>query len=102
MPSGGMAFPAVRDACGIGRVSGHQLESIDMPDERSSLSGLTADEAKTFHGLFMTGFIVFTVIAIIAHFLVWQWRPWLPGPEGYAAVVDGVKVAVSQFTSFVA
>ena len=26
----------------------------------------------------------FTVIAIIAHFLVWLWRPWLPGPKGYA------------------
>ena len=73
-----------------------------MSDERSSLSGLSADEAKNFHSLFMTGFIVFTVIAIIAHFLVWQWRPWFPGPEGYAAVTDGVKVAVAHLTSFVA
>ena len=46
-------------------------------DNKSSLSGLNASEAKEFHGLFMTGFIGFTVIAIIAHFLVWQWRPWL-------------------------
>ncbi len=73
-----------------------------MSDEKSSLSGLSADEAKNFHSLFMTGFIVFTVIAIIAHFLVWQWRPWFPGPEGYAAVTDGVKVAVAHLTSFVA
>lgn len=46
-------------------------------DKRGSLSGLTEHEAKEFHGLFVTSFIGFTVIAIIAHFLVWQWRPWL-------------------------
>ena len=48
-----------------------------MADEkRASLSGLTESEAKSFHGLFVTSFVMFTVIAIIAHFLVWQWRPW--------------------------
>ena len=31
--------------------------------------------------MFVTSFIVFTVIAIIAHILVWMWRPWIPGPE---------------------
>ena len=46
-------------------------------DKRSSLSGLNANEAREFHGAFVTGFIVFTVIALIAHFLVWQWRPWI-------------------------
>jgi light-harvesting complex 1 beta chain len=46
-------------------------------DRQGSLSGLTESEAKAFHGIFVTSFIVFTVIAIVAHFLVWQWRPWL-------------------------
>jgi light-harvesting complex 1 beta chain len=46
-------------------------------DRRSSLSGLTEHEAREFHGLFMTGFIGFTVIAIVAHVLAWAWRPWL-------------------------
>lgn len=45
-------------------------------DKRSSLSGLTESEAKEFHGMFVTSFIIFTGIAIVAHFLVWQWRPW--------------------------
>jgi light-harvesting complex 1 beta chain len=58
-------------------------------DEGKSLSGLTDREAQEFHRLFVMSFIIFTVIAIIAHFLVWQWRPWLPGPEGYAALTDG-------------
>ena len=49
-----------------------------MASERSgSLSGLTETEAKEFHGIFVTSFIIFTVIAIVAHFLDWQWRHWL-------------------------
>ena len=73
-----------------------------MPVERSgSLSGLTEQEAKEFHSLFVASFIGFTVVAIIAHFLVWQWRPWLPGPRGYAEL-DGINHAVSTLISFVA
>ncbi len=69
-------------------------------DNRSgTVSGLTAQEAKEFHGLFMTSFILFTVIAIIAHFLVWQWRPWFPGPTGYASLMDGVNYALSYLPS---
>ena len=50
-----------------------------------SSSGLSEAEAKEFHGVFVTSFIAFTVIAIIAHFLAWQWRPWLPAATGYSA-----------------
>ncbi|MGJ0503414.1 MAG: light-harvesting antenna LH1, beta subunit [Methylocystis sp.] len=57
--------------------------------ERSSLSGLTEAEAIEFHSLFVKSFLIFTFIAIIAHVLVWFWRPWLPGPKGYA-LLDGV------------
>lgn len=56
----------------------------------TSLSGLTESEAKEFHGIFMTSFILFTVIAIVAHILAWMWRPWLPGAKGYA-MLDGVQ-----------
>jgi light-harvesting complex 1 beta chain len=65
-----------------------------LEDRRGgSLSGLTEQEAKEFHSIFMTSFIMFTVIAIVAHILVWMWRPWLPGPNGYASL-DGVSDAV--------
>jgi light-harvesting complex 1 beta chain len=47
-----------------------------MEHNRSSLSGLTADEAKEFHSVFMTSFIGFTVVAIIAHVLAFMWKPW--------------------------
>jgi light-harvesting complex 1 beta chain len=62
-----------------------------------SMSGLTEAEAREFHGIFVTSFIAFTVIAIIAHFLVWQWRPWFPGVDGYkASQVEDIMPAVVQ------
>ena len=62
------------------------------------MSGLTEKGAKEYHRLFMVSFIAYTVIAIIAHFLVWSWRPWFPGPEGYAAV-SGTVDAVAAFAT---
>lgn len=75
---------------------------IHMAIDRSdSLSGLTRDEAKEFHGIFVTSFILFTIIAIVAHTLVWMWRPWIPGPEGYASL-EGVMNTAIQFIPLVA
>ncbi|MHA7838135.1 MAG: light-harvesting antenna LH1, beta subunit [bacterium] len=66
-----------------------------------TLSGLTENEAKEFHKIFMMSFAIFTLIAIIAHFLVWQWRPWLPGPEGYSAMIlEAPRYAAAQIISF--
>lgn len=67
-----------------------------------SLSGLTESEAQEFHGVFMTSFILFTVVAIIAHVLVWLWRPWLPSEEGYASLIDTITVAAASVTSLIA
>jgi light-harvesting complex 1 beta chain len=65
----------------------------------ASLSGLTEPEAREFHSIFVTSFIVFTVIAIIAHILVWLWRPWLPGPRGYTtSMIDGATALASMLT----
>ncbi|MEQ1800658.1 MAG: light-harvesting antenna LH1, beta subunit [Gammaproteobacteria bacterium] len=64
-----------------------------------SSSGLSDQEAKEFHGIFMTSFIIFTIIAIVAHFLVWQWRPWLAPLGGYAAVIDQAQFAVDHVRS---
>lgn len=46
-------------------------------DRQGSLSGLTEQEAREFHGLFVSSFVGFTVVAIVAHVLVWNWRSWL-------------------------
>ena len=70
-------------------------------DRSDSLPGLTRDEAKEFHGIFVTSFILFTIIAIVAHVLVWMWRPWIPGPEGYASLEGAMNTAI-QFIPLVA
>lgn len=66
------------------------VNSVEM-----STSGLTEMEAKEFHGLFISGFVGFTVVAIVAHVLVWSWRPWLPGPKGYALLDSAVTTLTS-------
>jgi light-harvesting complex 1 beta chain len=69
--------------------------------ERESLTGLSDAEAREFHGFFMTSFIAFTVIAIVAHFLVWQWRPWFPGTKGYASISDGLAAPLASLVSLI-
>ncbi len=72
-----------------------------MPDGPDvSLSGLTEPEAKEFHSIFMTSFILFLVIAIIAHILAWMWRPWLPSASGYKSAIDGVHHLASVALTF--
>jgi light-harvesting complex 1 beta chain len=67
-------------------------------ESRSSLSGLTEAEAQEFHSLFVGSFLGFTCVAILAHFLVWSWRPWIPGPKGYS-LIDGATTAVHHALS---
>lgn len=72
----------------------------DMSKGGDSLSGLTEHEAREFHGVFMSSFVIFLVVAVIAHFLAWMWRPWLPGPKGYAAL-DGVTQVAAAALPYV-
>ena len=63
------------------------------------VSGLSEDEARGFHTAFTLSFLGFLFIAIVAHYLVWQWRPWIPGSRGYptrtAQTAPAVKAAPS-------
>jgi light-harvesting complex 1 beta chain len=61
---------------------------IETDQRESSLSGLSEQEAKEFHRIFMVSFLIFLVVAIVAHILAWQWRPWLPGTHGYTSLAD--------------
>ena len=65
-------------------------------EEHRSLSGLSEAEAKEFHKIFVVSFLIFVVIAMIAHILVWQWRPWLLTPSDAQASVDVMKSATSS------
>ena len=66
-----------------------------MAEEKVYMSGLTDPEAKELHDIYMKGFTLFTGVAVVAHFLVWLWRPWFPGDEGYAAL-QNVQNVVSM------
>ena len=44
----------------------------------------------------MQSFIIFTIVAIVAHILAWIWRPWFPGVEGYAALTPESGAAVQH------
>ena len=68
--------------------------AVGTDDRTGSLTGLTESEAKEFHGIFMTSFIGFVVVALIAHFLAWMWRPWLPGRARLLDAARRRKVAL--------
>ncbi len=41
-----------------------------------SFTGLTDDQAQELHSVYMSGFTLFSVVAIVAHLAVFIWQPW--------------------------
>ncbi|MEL6197494.1 MAG: light-harvesting antenna LH1, beta subunit [Pseudomonadota bacterium] len=73
-----------------------------MAEEKGSLTGLTDEEAKDFHEVYMSGLVLFTGVAVVAHILVWLWRPWFPPTvEGYSAIEGATKVASAALSALV-
>ncbi len=66
-----------------------------------SLSGMTENEAEEFHKYYIQGATMFTAVAVVAHILVWLWRPWIPGPEGYTSLSDTVTTVASLASPFI-
>ena len=60
----------------------------ESPRRDVSLSGLTESEAREFHSIFMTSFLIFVAVAAVAAVLAGMWRPWLPGPGGYRSSLE--------------
>lgn len=48
-----------------------------MSSENGVFTAVSEAEAKEINKWFFVGFLGFTAIAVVAHFLVWNWRPWL-------------------------
>lgn len=69
--------------------------------ERPSLSGLTEQEAREFHGIFVSSFAIFTAVAVVAHILVWMWRPWLPSVRGYSSLSDSAVQSVASLAQLI-
>ncbi len=71
-----------------------------MANEQGSLSGLSEAEAKEFHKIFVTSFLIFVAIAIGAHILAYMWRPWLPSIDGYHDKTGMIDVAHTTIKAF--
>jgi light-harvesting complex 1 beta chain len=56
-------------------------------------------ESIAFTGIFLVGFTVFLLIAVVAEMLAWKWRSWLPGAEENNSLISDVKGAVYTFMS---
>lgn len=49
-------------------------------NDKQKAPAMTEAEAQEVHGWFIRGFSAFVFFAIVAHALVWMWRPWItPG-----------------------
>jgi light-harvesting complex 1 beta chain len=57
-----------------------------------------ADSVST-STIFLLGFVLFGLIAVIGQLFGCQWRSWLPGAEGVKSMTGGVKSAVYTFMS---
>jgi len=41
-----------------------------------SFTGLTDEQAQELHSVYMSGFTLFAIVAIVAHFLTYIYLPW--------------------------
>ena len=41
-----------------------------------SFTGLTDEQAQELHSVYMSGFGIFTIVALVAHFLTYIKLPW--------------------------
>ena len=63
--------------------------ATEVEARRSTLSGLTEQEAKEFNAVFLLSFLIFIAICTVAHVLTYWWRPWLPSVSGYKGYSTG-------------
>lgn len=49
---------------------------MSQHEHSGSLSGLNEAEAKEFNKVFVASFVLYTIVAVVAHILAWSWRPW--------------------------
>ncbi|MEM9010569.1 MAG: light-harvesting antenna LH1, beta subunit [Pseudomonadota bacterium] len=47
-----------------------------MADNQLSFTGLTDEQARELHEVYISGFGLFTIVAVVAHAAVMFWRPW--------------------------
>ena len=66
-----------------------------------SLTGLTEEEALEFNQWMIRGTMVYLAFAVVAHALVYMWRPWLPNTGGVESVSGLMEVGQAIASAFV-
>lgn len=41
-----------------------------------SFTGLTDEQAQELHSVYMSGLILFSIVAVVAHLATYIWAPW--------------------------
>jgi light-harvesting complex 1 beta chain len=72
-----LRLPKLRGPCATKAARSIEEGVVHMAERKGSISGLTDEEAQEFHQYWTQGFVGFTAVAVLAHILVWIWRPWL-------------------------
>lgn len=72
-----------------------------MHPQSAWMAGTLRKDTRAFQAIYVTAFVVFLAVALIAQFLTLQWRSWLPGSESEQSLVDGVRSAVYTFMSYI-
>jgi hypothetical protein len=62
-------------------------------------AGFPVSKSKGIPFIFVTGFIVFLVVAVAGRRLMLKWRHWLPGAEDGRSLIEAVKSAACSFMS---
>ncbi len=64
-------------AAGDARCQFNFFEGKIMADKSDlSFTGLTDEQAQELHAVYMSGFAIFTIIAVVAHVLTYIKLPW--------------------------
>lgn len=62
----------------------------------SSLQEISKAESKLCGQLYVVGFAVLLVVALIAQILGLKWRDWFPGMQSQKSLIGDVKQAVNS------
>jgi light-harvesting complex 1 beta chain len=74
---GGILAARTAAAHAVPHPEGNLMADTSAPgDDQVSFTGLTDDQARELHEVYLKGFYLFTAVAVLAHLLVLLWRPW--------------------------
>ncbi len=71
-----------------------------MASDKVGPQGITEEEAKEFHSLYMQYAALYGFVAVVAHYLVWMWRPWFGASKPMLSSVQDAGQSIASAISF--